>query len=139
MSRVLVIDDEFLVLKSIAMTLEAFGYTVLTASSTGEALERVELGDEPDVIVADYRLRDGDNGVAAIAAIRATLGDVVPAMILTGDTAPERISEIHGSGIRVLHKPVSVQDLLLTIEGLMGEHRRVSGRERPRPSFELRQ
>jgi CheY-like chemotaxis protein len=137
MSRVLVIDDEFLVLKSIAMTLEAFGYSVMTASSTDEALSRLELGDEPDAVIADYRLRDGDNGVTAIRAIRASVGEVVPAMILTGDTAPDRISEIHGSGIRVLHKPVSVQDLLSTIERLL-----VEGKGRPagplQSSFEMR-
>lgn len=138
MSRLLVIDDELLVLTSIAMTLEAFGHTVATASSTEEALARIDDGEDLDAIIADFRLRDGDTGVAAIRAIRSTLGEPVPAMILTGDTAPERIMEIHGSGIRVLHKPVSVKELLSTIDWLVARGG-TGGREPWASSFELRQ
>lgn len=138
MSRLLVIDDEFLVLKSIAMTLEAFGHSVVTASSTREALERLAQGEEPEAVIADYRLRDGDTGLIAIAAIRGALGEKIPAMILTGDTAPDRISEIHGSGVRVLHKPVSVHDLLGALDRLLQDPPRRHGGHEAHGSFLVR-
>jgi len=35
------------------------------------------------------------------------LGDTLPALLITGDTAPERLREAKASGIPLLHKPVS--------------------------------
>ena len=45
----------------------------------------------PDVIVSDYRLREQRTGAEAIAAVRALLENTLPALLITGDTAPERL------------------------------------------------
>ena len=102
--RVLVIDDEADVRAAMAEVLGGWGCNVLAAASAQEALALLEAA--PQAIVADYRLQDGRTGAEAIAAVREAWGAGVAALIVTGDTAAERLREIAASGHPVLHKPV---------------------------------
>jgi two-component system, sensor histidine kinase len=76
-----------------------------------EAREHARTGSRPDVILADYRLAGGQTGLQAIAAAREIAG-AVPAVIVTGDTAPQRIAEANAAGFPVLHKPLDGSALL---------------------------
>jgi len=75
----------------------------------------------PDVIVADYRLRDDMTGEDAIDQVREELNEDVPAMIVTGDTSPDRLKEATSSGFRLLHKPVVAEELFVAITELSQE------------------
>ena len=104
---VLVIDDEISVLKSLAFGIGDWGYEVLTATGEDEAVALLaERALRPDLIVADYRLRAGRTGAEAIRQICLLLGRAIPGVIITGDTAPDRIREARMHGLNVLHKPV---------------------------------
>ncbi len=108
----LLIDDEALILESLRMVLEQWGWDVLAAPSGEEALRLLEGAERlPDVIIADYRLRHGRTGVEAIRDVHALLGTPIPAIVLTGDTNPDRIREARLSGFAVLHKPVTLTEL----------------------------
>jgi len=110
--RVLVIDDEVQVLQSMRHMLEGWGCKVMLAESARDALKIIALTDEtPEVIMSDYRLGDEHNGVDAIVALRESINLDVPAVIITGDTSPERLKEVKESGLQVLHKPVSPDEL----------------------------
>ncbi len=117
---VLVIDDERDVLQATALLLGQWGCAVLTAESgeQAQALLRRE-GLVPDVILSDLRLRDNETGIDAIAAIRAALRQPVPAVLLTGDTAPERIRLARESGHRLLHKPLQPARLRAALQRAM--------------------
>ncbi len=104
---VLVIDDEVTIREAATTVLSQWGCQVLTAESADEAITRMAETDfMPDALITDYRLRDGRTGTGTIAAVRETLGWPVPAAILTGDTAPERLREASASGLLLLHKPL---------------------------------
>ena len=120
---VLVVDDEALVRMGMQAMIEGWGYGVLTAGSLAEALH--VLGDEhrPEVILADYRLRGGETGVDVIRAVHAQLGARVPAAIVTGDTAPERLAEAQAGGYRLLHKPVAAAELRKAVADLLESSR----------------
>lgn len=60
-------------------------------------------------------LREAVSIAEAIAAVRAALGFDVPALLITGDTAPERLREAEASGVALLHKPVAPADLYRAI------------------------
>lgn len=105
---VVVIDDEASVLEATRSLLELWDCAVITATDTAEALDR--LGRQtrtPDAIIADYRLRQNQSGIDAIRAIHAHYHAAIPALIVTGDIAAERLREVNGSGYPVLHKPVA--------------------------------
>jgi signal transduction histidine kinase/CheY-like chemotaxis protein len=104
---ILVLDDELTIQIAMKTLLESWGYTVLAAGSGDEMLERIATALEtPRLIICDYRLRDNETGTLAIERLRAEFNDDIPAMLVTGDTAPDRIREAEASGFLLLHKPV---------------------------------
>jgi len=108
---ILVIDDEALVRMGLQAMLEGWGYRVLTAGSVQDAVGHVESGEWPAAILADYRLRGGETGLEAISAVCERLNMPVPATVITGDTAPERLVEVRAGGHALLHKPVAAYEL----------------------------
>lgn len=103
--RVLLIDDDETVRAAMCDLLATWGCWCEPAASDAEAL-RILDRFEPDVVLADYRLRSHRTGLQAVQAVRERMGRGVPAAIITGDTAPERLREAHASGLPLLHKPV---------------------------------
>ncbi len=117
--RVLVIDDEEPVRLGMKELLDSWGCVCHTADELSTALKCVALlpmDEQPEVILADYRLREGATGGQAIAALRAYLtlrghNAPLPAIIITGDTAPERLREARNTDATLLHKPVAANEL----------------------------
>jgi CheY-like chemotaxis protein len=119
---VLVIDDEKEILNAMSAILRAWKCRVLIASSAAEAVRVVsEAATPPDLIVCDYRLRNDEIGTAAIQAVQQALKRPVPAIIMTGDTAPERIREAQASGHALLHKPVKPAQFYATLQELLAK------------------
>jgi CheY-like chemotaxis protein/anti-sigma regulatory factor (Ser/Thr protein kinase) len=102
-----VIDDDPSILEGMRSLLEPWGCRVLTASSAVEASQVLASARPPDAILADYQLADGGTGVRAVAAVRAAMGREIPAVLITGDTAPDRIQEARAAGLLLLTKPVA--------------------------------
>jgi CheY-like chemotaxis protein len=109
-ARLLIIDDDRIVRESMLHLLRDWGCECDAAESIEDALVLAML-NKPDMIISDYRLRELRTGVEAIAAIRELLGESLPALLITGDTAPERLREAKASGLPILHKPVSPSKL----------------------------
>ncbi len=103
---VVLVDDESAILRGMAELFDNWGIDLVTAHSADEAeqwlatVERV-----PDVIVSDYRLPD-DDGIAVIARLRQKFERDIPAILVTGDTAPDTILRINRAGFPLLHKPL---------------------------------
>lgn len=105
---VLVVDDEQPILNATRLLLESWGLQVITADSPRQAVEAISRGTRaPQVMIADLRLRDGDSAFDAIEAVHAHLRDAIPSLIITGDTAPERLQALREGGYPVLNKPVA--------------------------------
>ena len=104
--RVLVVDDDESVRTSMRLLLQDWGCECETVESIDDALP---LAREwaPEVVISDYRLRNHRTGVEVIEALRAAAGRHLPALLITGDTAPQRLREAIGSGLPLLHKPVA--------------------------------
>lgn len=113
--HVLVVDDEASVRRGMRSLLEAIGCRVTLARDTGEAVAAARK-TPVDLVMADFRLHD-DDGLNTVAALRR-LQPGLPALLISGDTAPERLREAHEAGIPMLHKPVNVEDLTRVIGDL---------------------
>jgi GAF domain-containing protein/ActR/RegA family two-component response regulator len=121
--RVIVIDDDALVLDGMRGILQSWGCQVQTAASGDAALTNLAKdGGSPDLIISDSRLADGESGVEAIERLRAAVGAPIPAFVITGDTAPERLREARAGGFLLLHKPVSPMALRTTLNRLLKAH-----------------
>jgi signal transduction histidine kinase len=116
---VLVIDDDTLVLDAMAGELRRWGCRVVVTDSFDSALASLGEHGRPDLIISDYRLANGQSGIATIARLRAALGANIPAFLLSGDTAPERLREARASGYHLLHKPVRPMRLRAMVSQLL--------------------
>ena len=104
---ILVIDDEPAILAAMRALLTAWGHEVLTAGSGAEMMaELARCPVTPDLLICDYRLRDGESGIETVGQLQSEYNDELPAILITGDTAPERLQEARASGLLLLHKPV---------------------------------
>jgi len=106
---VLVVDDEASIREGMQALLEGWGCSVALAGDLEEALGLLS-SQRFHLIVADYRLRGTSTGVELIRAARARAG-FVPALLVSGDTAPDRLREAASNGLTLLHKPVGESDL----------------------------
>jgi two-component system, sensor histidine kinase len=102
---IMVIDDEESVRLGMQSLLESWGCKCLAAMDADEALSSVN-GRVPDFIIADLRLRGDRNGIDAIRQLRAKLGDGIPAVLISGDTAPEQLRKVSAAGLTMMHKPL---------------------------------
>lgn len=102
-----VIDDDPLVLEATRSLLSSWGCRVVAAECCSDAVKKLrELGERPDLIVCDYRLPQGPNGVDAIEILR---GDFeIPAFLFSGDPSSPTGEQGTGTGgYRLLYKPVN--------------------------------
>jgi DNA-binding NtrC family response regulator len=61
-------------------------------------------------VLSDFRLRGSDSGIATVKAIRGLVPNT-PALLISGDTAPERLIEAQAAGLTIIHKPVTAEVL----------------------------
>ncbi|MBT8078014.1 MAG: response regulator [Gammaproteobacteria bacterium] len=124
--RVMVIDDEQDVREATQAQLASWGCSVSLADSLEQAI-RITDGEPAELLIVDYRLRDHESGIDAVIDYRKLFGDDIPAVLITGDTAPERIREAVDSGIQVLHKPVTPGQLRMCVNQLTSRSTRGGG------------
>lgn len=118
---VVVVDDEIAIREAMASLLGGWGHQVVTADSGDDAIAQLATWPiRPDLIISDYRLRDGENGIDMVERLRSEYNETIPAMLITGDTAPDRLIEAQASGLLLLHKPVSNSRLRAAIVNLVG-------------------
>lgn len=109
---VVLVDDEELILDAGQTLLQQWNCAVVAATSGPEALRQLASSTRPpDILICDYRLRDGETGVTVTAAIRNEFNADIPALLITGDANPEGIRAIAASGLAVLHKPLREEEL----------------------------
>jgi CheY-like chemotaxis protein len=101
------------------------------AESIEEALALAR-AHPPGLVVSDYRLRELRTGAEAITALRAEFGSRLPALLITGDTAPERLREARAVGVPLLHKPVSPAQLYRRLVGVLEDSEKAR-MKRPAP------
>ena len=124
---IVVIDDDELVRDAMGRLLQGWGCQVVAAASDEAALASLPGQDRPpDLIISDYRLADGKTGLEAIERLRGALSCPIPAMLISGDTAPERLREASASGHLLLHKPVAPAALRATLNHLLRQRERSS-------------
>ncbi len=122
---VLLVDDETAILHGMAELFDNWNVGLVTARNVDEAEQWLgSLECAPDVIVSDYRLSGDRDGIGVIARLREKFGHDIPAILITGDTAPESLQRIAQAGLPVLHKPLRPAKLRALLTHLVQQPRR---------------
>jgi len=117
--RILVVEDEPDVLDLLEQLLYGQGYIVRGAANAQAALEHVVDGAfRPDILLTDYNLPQGANGLDLLVGLRVSLGRALPAIILSGDISTNTLSRITRGDCVQLSKPVNASALIDAIEQL---------------------
>ena len=125
MPRILVVDDDSLVLKTILRILRGAGYTVDAAANLEEGFQSFE-GNDYDLVIADHRLPDGFgiDLLEHVASTRPTTGRMLSTAYLQLELA---LKAVNGSAVaQVLEKPFEKASLLQTVEQAL-RHAQVEG------------
>ena len=123
---IVIIDDERAVLEGMRALLTDWGCRLILADSVTDALNKLKGESVPDLLIADYRLREGATGIQALARLQKEYGLGIPGILITGDTSPDRLREAKASGYYILHKPVRAPKLRTLLSYALEQYKKVT-------------
>ena len=121
---ILIVEDDPEIREHLELFLDEEGYQTSTAADGHDALKLLARGTiRPDLVLADYNLPRGMNGVQACQRLRQQLDGQIPVIILTGDISTETLRDIALHDCVHLNKPVKLNDLMRAIGKLLAKPR----------------
>lgn len=120
MFRVLIIDDEKVILDMLSMAMSKYGFTVQTAASGGEGIKKFD-NDSFDLVITDIRM-PGVDGNAVGKHIRGSEKRFTPIIGISGTPwLPEK--SVFDT---ILPKPFHLKQLAVTAQNLISSQVRAS-------------
>jgi CheY-like chemotaxis protein len=118
-ARILVVDDDAMVLALLAAVLTLAGYDVDTAVNGHDALDRIAARSY-DVIVSDLYMPNLD-GVGLYRALEGRRPELLRRIAFVSGTTelPTFQRFVAETGVPLLHKPFNIEDLLRFIQQLL--------------------
>lgn len=117
---ILVVDDDPDIRELLQQLLEAEGHTVVAAVDGLEALELLARRViEPDIVLSDFNLPGGMNGLELAAKARGALHRQVAVAILTGDISAATLRDIAQQACVHLSKPIKLHELTRLIQSFL--------------------
>ena len=102
---VLCLDNDVAILDGMRALLGRWGVDCRVAADVAQAVDVLARGPV-DLILADYHLADGLDGVQALQQLRAAVGELPPVAMITADGSSELKQRARTLGYPLLHKPV---------------------------------
>ena len=117
---ILVVEDDPSVCELLELLLQNEGHKVASASDGVKALAIVADGQfNPDIIISDFNLPNGLDGLQVAAKMREKLHRQLPVIILTGNISAGLLREISSLNCVHINKPVKLGHLTEVIEELL--------------------
>tara|TARA_B100000959_G_C14958431_1_gene614724 strand:+ start:885 stop:1286 length:402 start_codon:yes stop_codon:yes gene_type:complete len=113
--KILVVEDECIIAKSLCRSLESLGYTALTFAASGERAISLAEKHSPDLVLMDIILKGEMDGIETAGIMRSRFN--IPVIYVTSwldQNARERAKSTKPLGYMI--KPVRERDLRNTIE-----------------------
>jgi two-component system CheB/CheR fusion protein len=107
---ILVVEDDPDLREMLAELLRGQGHQVTTAVDSPQALDCIARSI-PGLVIADYNLPNGPNGLELAAQSRVAAGRALPVIILTGDISSATLRAAALGGCAVLSKPIGLPEL----------------------------
>lgn len=122
--QILLLDDDASVLQGMSGLLSRWGCKVTAVASFPEAVQALANNESAvDLLITDYRLAENLSGIEVARELKCRIDYPFEVLVITGDTAPERLREADISGFPLLHKPVHPAKLRATLQHLFGLER----------------
>ncbi|MCS3765432.1 hybrid sensor histidine kinase/response regulator [Bradyrhizobium centrosematis] len=102
---ILCLDNDATILEGLSALLGGWGHRVLVATDAAAAKETAATLP-PDIVLLDYHLDGGRNGLDFLDDLRQKSGRAVRALVVTGDRSEAVRNEARARGCEILSKPV---------------------------------
>ncbi len=124
-AKILIVDDQAVMLKLLSVPLQAEGHTVVTATTGADALAKVR-AEQPDLVILDIMLPDM-SGIEVCQQIREHLHLVdLPIMMLSGRTeVQDKIRGLEAGADDYITKPVDPEEMVVRVRTLLGRMQRL--------------
>ena len=118
--KILVIEDDPDIRQLLEMFLTDEGHEVATVRDGHDAIALITPHTNlPDLILSDYNLPNGGNGLEVTKKLREMIGHAVAVVIVTGDISSKTAQDIADANCARLNKPMKLSDLNNTIQYLL--------------------
>lgn len=116
--KILAVDDQPIILKSISHKLKNSGFELLTANDGNEAIELYE-SEKPDLLILDLNMPN-KNGFEVIEYVRKTKNDNVPIIVMSGVDEESKIVDAFNMGVDdYIQKPVGINEVVVRVKRLL--------------------
>jgi len=106
-ARVWVLDNDTSICAGMRTLLEGWGCQVVTALSEQDLAGQVDnFHADADLIIADYHLDNGCNGIDVVETVNARRASPLPALMITANYSNELKQQVRELGHMLMHKPV---------------------------------
>jgi len=121
-ARILVVEDEVIVLRDLQQTLAQLGYDVPAVATSGAAAIAQAAAVRPDLVLMDIRLRGGMDGITAAQQIRTQLA--IPVVYVTAHSDALTLQRVHPTApYGYILKPFNERELYVAIETALYRHK----------------
>lgn len=117
--RVLLVENDPDVLEATRWLLIQWGANVIATRDLAAIREKLAAAPAPDVIVADYHLDGGEDGLQAVALARSLMRSEIPSVVVTADQSAETTELVRAAGCELLRKPVKPAQLRAVLTHLL--------------------
>jgi two-component system CheB/CheR fusion protein len=132
---VLLVEDDPEVRDLLELFLTDESYHPVTAMDGPTAMRMIARGTvRPDLILADYNLPRGMNGLQLAEQARGRISQAIPIIILTGDISTETLRNVVEQNCVLLNKPVRLEELAAVITSLLAAARAAAPAAPPGPA-----
>src|SRR6266498_2683515 len=121
-ARILVVEDESLLLEDIQERLQSFGYEVSAVAHSGEEALAGAAAAQPDVVLMDIRLTGAMDGIETARVLRERFN--LPVIYLTGEADDATLARAKATEpLGYLLKPIEEKRLYSTVETALYKHK----------------
>ena len=119
-ARIWIIDNDKAIWQGMETLLSGWGCNVVTALSVDDLTAQLDPATTPvDLLIADYHLDNGENGVDAAAEVCSMLSHTIPVLMITANYCKELKQEIRELGYMLMNKPVKPLKLKTTLTHML--------------------
>ena len=121
--RILVLDDDPLIVAALTKDLEDRGNVVFGYRSNQDAEAALDSGLVIDAAVLDFDLRGSETGLEFIKRMAAKFDDDIPSVLLSGGTDSATLAVLAKSGRRWLTKPADPELIAASLGAILRAHK----------------
>ncbi len=118
--KILVAEDEAMLLKTVELKLKKEGYEVIATSDGKQALEQIEI-EKPDLVITDIMMPFA-SGLEITSFIRNKLQSKIPIIVLSAMEQEKVVMEAFELGADdYITKPFSLNELAIRVKRLIAQ------------------